>query len=31
MVPFVRPVMVNGDPVAEPADGHVFPPSIEYS
>ena len=31
MVPFVRPAMVNGDPVAAPADGHVFPPSIEYS
>ena len=23
--------MVNGEAVAKPADGHVFPPSIEYS
>ena len=29
--PFVKPVMLNGDDVAAPADGHVFPPSIEYS
>ena len=24
-------MIVNGDDVAAPADGHVFPPSIEYS
>jgi len=31
MVPLVKPMIVNGDDVATPADGHVFPPSIEYS
>ena len=27
----VRPEIVNGDDIAAPADGHVLPPSIEYS
>ena len=31
IVPLVSPVIVNGDDVAVPADGQVFPPSIEYS